>query len=85
MAVYLLVEHIDDVEIEYSGEGEPDPIVKKVLLDITQYQDGPCDIWIGDKLYAFEGRRMWPIDKLRGKWELTYDAQGEYFEDWSNQ
>lgn len=78
--LYMLVQHIDDVELEYSGQSNPDPIVVKVLNDIAGYRDDQCDIWIGERLFAYESGRMWPIEALRGKWELTYDENGEYYE-----
>lgn len=79
MSEYELIEewHIE------SDESEPNPVVEKVLRDITQYQDGPSNIYIGDVLWYFYGKRMWqPKDGKEwvGKQILTYDERGEYFE-----
>jgi hypothetical protein len=76
-------ELVADYELE-TDEYSPDPVVEKVLRDITQYQEGPSNIYIGETLWYFYGKRMWqPKDgkEWAGKQVLTYDAKGEYYED----
>lgn len=68
------------VDIDYDGDGDPDPIVKTIMRDVLEYDNAACDVWIGDKLYAFSFNRMYPIEKPRGLTQLYYTAEGEYVE-----
>lgn len=63
------------------------PVVEKVLLDISQYQSLECNIFIGGELWLYYRGCIWKSEN--GKtWahginapSLTYDARGDYYED----
>lgn len=77
MSMYELV---SEWHIETDAD-EPDPVVEKVLRDITLYRDGLANIYIDGVLWLFNNDRMWKPDNGKewvGKDVIHYDANGVF-------
>ncbi len=81
-----------EYRLTMSGRVETDetpvnPIIEKVLLDISKYQNLECNIFIGGELWLYYRGCIWRSPNSK-TWahginapSLTYDSQGNYYED----